>query len=294
MNKFITIVLVIFLAACASSKNQNYVEHVKRTSEVTPGSILLVKMTPDQKVDFYGEVDLDDVNADHGSMMYVANTPGVFAASVLAHAVIAGSANDNQKAKAQEEANKVLLPYADTIDSLTEASLIQGALDSREFSTYEFSPWSESSQSGWSVVVKPVFLLSQDQRTMTLKNAVTLIANDNEKTPAYQNLIEVVSIPGDVEGVLAQEEIPFVAGELISISLAILEEELQGKHVDKTKQKTLSYQQGGKKKFERGVILSEQCDRVTFRSLRGWVKSVPGGTGECEVQARTDAAAVQI
>ncbi|WP_066959905.1 hypothetical protein [Microbulbifer sp. Q7] len=283
MKRLLAIGLSLALAACASSKNQNYVEHVKRTSDVSPGSMLLVKLEGDAPLEFYGEVDLDNVNADHGSMMYVANTPGVFAASILAHAVIAGSANDSQKAKAQEEANQVLLPYAAVIELMTEAGLVESALRDTSFAAYKFMPWTETADSSLSVVVKPVFLMSQDQRTLTLKNAVTLIANGNEQAPAYQNLIEVVSIADGSGEILSHDAVAATTADLFTTSLLILEDELQGSHAGKSEQKTLSYIHGGHKKFERGVVLSEQCDRMTFRSLRGWIKSVPRANGDCDL-----------
>ncbi|WP_226664090.1 hypothetical protein [Microbulbifer aggregans] len=282
MKKLLIIGLSIFVVACASSKNQNYVKHVERTANVSPGSILLVKVKSDAPVEFYGETDLDDVNADHGSMMYVANTPGVFAASVLAHALIADSANDSKKAKAQEEADKILVPYASAIEGMKEEGLILAALGSSSFSAYEFSPWNENSDSEWIITAKPVFVMSQDQHTLTLKNAITLTTKDSPEAPAYQNLIEVVSISGDTAPALAEEDLVKTASDLLVTSFSILEAELQGLHAEKNKQQTLSYLHGGKKKFERGVVLSEQCDRLTFRSLRGWIKSVPAGSGNCD------------
>ncbi|AQQ69229.1 hypothetical protein Mag101_17505 [Microbulbifer agarilyticus] len=282
MKKIIIVAISLFVVACASSKNQNYVKHVAASAEVTTGSTLLVKVEASTPVSFYGEVDLDHLNFEHGSMMYAANTPGVFAASILAHAVIAGSAKDSQKAKAQEEANQVLLPYTEAIEEITEVGLVQNSLDRGNFTAFQFVPWTEGADSNWSVVVKPVFLMSQDQQALTLKNAITLLSNDNEETPSYQNLIEVVSVPVDSQKVLANEDLDSLTTDLFVKSLTILEAELQGKHLKKMDQQTLSYLHAGKKKYERGVILATHCDRITFRSLRGWIKSVPVKMEDCQ------------
>jgi hypothetical protein len=39
--------------------------------------------------------------------------------------------------------------------------------------------------------------------------------------------------------------------------------------------RTVRYRLGGEERMERAQVLSERCDRLLIRNLRGWLMSVP-------------------
>ncbi|MCO1332815.1 hypothetical protein MO867_00555 [Microbulbifer sp. OS29] len=106
---------------------------------------------------------------------------------------------------------------------------------------------------------------------------MSIFDNNNQEKPNYQNLIEVVSSPvfEDKSNTISATALNELSIKLFIDSLVAMKTELSGKHKLENKEKTLSFYSGGKKVYERGRILSESCGRMSFRTLRGWVKSVP-------------------
>ncbi|WP_444943207.1 hypothetical protein ACJJIK_15000 [Microbulbifer sp. ZKSA006] len=276
MRYYVLIIFLIFLAGCSGNKTSQYVEYIDQSTSIPKNISLAIKVESFDTPPFYGQVDYDNLDVNHGQMTYIGATPATFAGSILAHALIVGAAGDSKKKAEQEKANRVLDPYKETIATFNASELIENSVTRLPRDAISFTAWSTEGLYPWVIHSYPVFFLSQDKSTLILKNAITIYKEDNQEKPAYQNLVEVVSSPlYGGEGYISVESINDRGTELFIDSLAIMKAELSEKHPTENKEMTLSFYSGGKKVYERGTVISQSCDRMTFRTLRGRVKSVP-------------------
>ncbi|QFT57000.1 hypothetical protein [Microbulbifer sp. THAF38] len=277
MKYQILFVLCVLVVGCASNKTSPYVEYVNQPISIPANSAIAIKVEEFEIPPFRGQVNYDNLDVNHGQMAYIGVTPGAFAGSILAHALIVGAAGDSKKKAEQEEADKILDLYREAIATFTAANLTKAAVVDFQQKNIAFNVWEAENSDPWIVQSYPMFFLSQDRSTLTLKNSVSIFEKNNRENPAYQNLIEVVSSPvnEDKSNVIPVAALNELSIKLFVDSLVVMKTELSGEHKLDSKEKTLSFYSGGKKVYERGRILSESCDRMSFRTLRGWVKSVP-------------------
>lgn len=217
------------------------------------------------------------------SMLYPAPNIGGFLAAIITHGVLLESTRSVQLEKSRKAANEVLVPYQSILDGYQYRELMQHGLDKATAgSSRKLVEFSEKPGAEWFIESMPVFSITQDQTAIILDNAVVIYAPNLPAAPAYQNVVRVVSMPDkSVDPRVfwvsnAGENLKSESARLLAESLDLAIFEVNGEPVKRgNPHRTVRYMQGSKENMERGEIVSESCDRVVLRNLRGWLMSVP-------------------
>ncbi|MEP6738730.1 MAG: hypothetical protein ABJA61_00040 [Caldimonas sp.] len=243
------------------------------------------RLPKDDKVSYQGAANFDGAGGGAGAMLYPA--PGVagLIAAVLTHAAIVNGVRNSEKSRLQEEADKVLSPYQETLVALTHRALMQRALEkSAAGGSRSLIEASAAGGDAWVVESTPVFLFTQDQRAIVLENTVAIYAPGGlpSAAPAYKNVVRIVSRPQLAEAVPTEwnanqgERLKETSAELLARSFDLAIGDASRPRADNTApHRTFRYQEGGAERMERAQLVSEGCDRIVIRTLRGWLMSIP-------------------
>lgn len=250
-----------------------------------------LQLPEDEKVVFKGVVDYDASGPSGSGMLYPAPNAVGLLAGLITHAIILESSKGRKKTAAQEAADKVLLPYLDVLQSYTHRELMQGALDKKVIDRpLKLIPYAEKSDAPRLIQSTPVFSLTQDQTALVLDNTVSI---SQPGMPPYLNTIRVVSTTKNDPNLIQYwtanqgEKLKEVSAGMVAESVQIALNGMGGKlNTENTAYKTLRYFEGNIEKMERALLLSEHCNRVLIKTLRGWLMSLPAmptetNTGAC-------------
>lgn len=235
----------------------------------------VVRLPAADPVVFRGAENFDTAGTGAAPMLYPAPSAAGLLAVVLVHGLMNESAKSAQKAKLQEQADQVLVPYRKLLAAYTHAELAQGAP----------APASVDGQA-WQVDSAPVFSLTQDQQALVLDNVVSVRRAGSAGAAAYESVVRIVSAPtaeADPVAYWSKDNgaaFRAVAGALMRESI-----ELAVSMADKTMpagaaaQKTFRYFEGGTERVERASLVFERCARRVLLTLRETLMSVPLAAG---------------
>jgi len=281
---FITLVMV----GCASHKPQGYVKLIDKSSTLPENAQLYVKV-PEGIATFIGKAPDYRGKTQSSAMLYPAITPVDFFASVIAHAAVSESLRDSHKNSLQSVADKVIEPYRAYSDSLKNKNLVNQLKEialSRGFTLNKY----ENSQHDEDLIldITPIYLLNKTEETLILRNQFLVYKKkykskkERKKRLLFQNQIEVFSgatIQGSAQEYWLNndgENLKNEMNQLFSESLNLIAERISSKAKDtNVKYKNYRYNDGDSVVFERAIALSESCEKVIFKTLRGWLKSIP-------------------
>lgn len=243
-----------------------------------------LRLPKENLVSYSGVVSFDSAGMNAQSMLYPAagGIAGLLAA-VITHGVIVDSAKKTQKTQLQVEADKVLLPYQEILNNYTHKELMQRGLEKVEVgSGKRLIESADKAEADWYIESTPMYALTQDQNAIILENTISIYAANAPTEPAYQNTVRVVSTaqqrvapPSDWTANQG-EKIKDESARLFAESLSMVFNDIAiGAAKEGNPHKTVRYMEGANEKMERGQIISEHCDRVVFKTLRGWLMSVP-------------------
>lgn len=239
-----------------------------------------LQLPEDEKVVFKGVVDFDASGPSGASMMYPAPNAGGFLVSLVTHAIILESMKGKRKSAAQEAADKVLLPYQDIVQRYTYRELMQRVLDKNLLAEpVRLVGYTEKTETPRLIRSVPIFSLTQDQTALVLDNVISI---SQPGAPAYVNTIRVVSTAAAAGDLIPYwtanqgENLKAVTTAMVADSLQIALKSAAGNlTTPHNRYKTLRYYEGKTEKMERALLVSEQCDRLLIKTLRGWLMSVP-------------------
>lgn len=242
-----------------------------------------LRLPQEKHVVYRGVVSFDEAGTGTSSFLYPApNAVGLLAA-VMTHGFIVESAKNDQKEKLQESADKVLLPYKFVLDNFNCGDLMRRAV--KKTSTGDNAKIIEDSgDPGREMVVEsaPVFSLTQDQKAIILDNTIVIHMPGVTPATTYRNTARVVSSARNVADPAAfwtannGEKLKDESAQLVAESLNIaFRDVFYGTGQDGVSYRTIRYQEGTTEKIERAQVLSESCDRLLIRTLRGALMSVP-------------------
>lgn len=242
-----------------------------------------LRLPQENAVEYRGIVSFDNAGQGQGAMMY----PGGlglagFLVSIAAHAAIVEGTKSNQKTKIQEKADEVLSPYRSVLENYTYQELMQSGLAKTTVpGNKKLIPFAEKPTTEQTVESNPVFFLAQDQSAIVLENVISIPNPNDQSKPLYQNTVKVISPPRsgeentkfwtDNQGQNLKEE----SARLFARSFDIALNDMRRNSVDNKPQKTYRYLEGSVEKMERGELVSESCNRIVIRNLRGWLMSIP-------------------
>jgi hypothetical protein len=227
-----------------------------------------------------GALANDRADGSPGGMAYLAATPGVFLAQIFVHALIQGSINDNRLKAAQTEADKVVIPFQLTSETWAKSEMLAGAygLLSKESSDGKTSNQSTARDDKQ---LDFLFTLSQDQKSWSVD--LFIAGNDDKAATSKATAIAVRAVAPmlgseETSDALMAENGLALKNKLIGLlsEALVLSSMHQNANEHATlKEQTLRYQDGNTLRIERGILLSEDCDRVIFKGLRKVIVSAP-------------------
>lgn len=277
MGLILTMVLSANVRAGTVAESTLSVSMPEQTSN-QPGWML--QLPEEDKVIYKGVVNHDASGPNGSGMLYPASNAGGFLVGLLTHAIILESIKSRQKTAAQEAADKVLVPFTDIVMTYTYRELMLRAVE--KITTprpIQLTPYSERNQSEWLIQSVPIFSLTQDQTALVLDNVISI---SQPGVPSYVNTIRVVSAANEAPEVVQYwsanqgEKLKAVSAGMVADSLQIALNGATGSlNTDNTAYKTVRYFEGKTEKMERALLLSEQCNRVLIKTLRGWLMSIP-------------------
>lgn len=249
-----------------------------------------VRIPATEAVVFHGMLNASGKEGSAGGMLYPAADASMMLVSVLTHALISNVSQSSQQSKAQDEADKVLVPYGPTLEKLNLTKVVQQGLEKARLGGVKkiFGATEQAPMGTWVLESTPVFTLTQDERAVVLDNTIVVWSPDSPPELIYKTVVRVVSHPitaGDKDSPLStrwtaeadgtsvlQKEITGLWAESLDVVLAEL---AKAPSATEVAQKTIRYPEGGAMRIERATPLQERCDRWIFKSLRGWLLSVP-------------------
>jgi hypothetical protein len=254
-----------------------------RTRFIDHTSSWLLRLPVETHVLYKGAASFDTVGGPRYSGLYPAPNVAGFLAAVITHGVMVEASQARQRKQIQDAADRVLAPYQAILGDFTYRALMQSALEkiATDDSVKVIEPTADAG-SAWLVESSPVFWMTQDRRAIVLGNSVTIFRPNTPAAAAYKNTIKVVSdaheprevgdLWGDNEGRKLKDE----SANLLAQSLEIaMREATQAPSKEDAVHRTFRYTEGHREKMERGQLISERCDRIVMRNLRGWIMSIP-------------------
>ena len=238
-------------------------------------------------VRFQGQYNYDDVELEGNNMAYPGDSGAAFLTAILVHAVAADSKKNSALSQAQMKANYVLKPYEKYLREFENDELVSSVIaklnDNFSFQLIKYDR-SKTKPTDLRLKSEPVFFMSQDQRELILQHSMSVYRIGEPDKILHKNAIEVSSNRIEQKDIFAfwvnDNNLPKISAELYAISVDLFINDMFSdlKNAEKSKQKTFRYVQGGKKKYERGILVKDECNRTTIRTLRGWLKSFPSNT----------------
>jgi len=280
---------VVFLCACSGSntiKDQALNEIVLEKIDKTR---LFLEFSKNEEVLFFGKISSNQADALSGNMMYPGDNAGVFLVSILTHAAVQSSVTEKNRQKRQDNADLVLDDYKQAIEIfngdflLKSLNTLQVSYGEILLDRYETQLSQDNPTNEFVVKVLPAYYLTQNANTLVLNIQFNFYESLNKLETSARKVIEIVSDPifttDSLEAVeVGERRARFIeTGKTLfhqSLKLAL---ETQYGNLKPTKkvEKTIRYEENGRKKVERGTMIINTCNRQVFTTLRGVVKSVP-------------------
>ena len=242
-----------------------------------------LRLPQDGQVVYRGLASFDEAGTGSASFLYPAPNAGGLIVAVLTHGLLVESAKKDQKDKLQAAADTVLLPYKGVVDNFNHLDLMRRAL--AKTSTGGKGKLIESSANpGPEMLVEsaPVFSLTQDQNAIILDNVVAILMPGAAPGAAYRNTLRIISTAAGATDPVAfwtandGEKLKDQSAQLVAESLDIaFGDAAAGTNREGIPYRTIRYREGTAEKIERAQVLSNRCDRLVIRNLRGAVMSVP-------------------
>jgi hypothetical protein len=233
------------------------------------------------KVAFHGAVNFDKAGGAGGAMLYPAPGLAGMLAAVATHAIMSGTMRDAEKERIRTEADKVLLPYQGVLGGYKHQELLQASLAHLKAGGAKQIIAQAAPATAGEIVVDsvPLFYLTQDHQALILDSAVSITTPGRARP--YETTIRVISQErggqagpdvwlGDDAGMLKWESARMYA-QALDIALA----DMGTANTSTLPYKTVRYNEGASERMERAQLISENCDFLVLRTLRGNLMAVP-------------------
>ena len=287
-NRLNTLLILLLLSGCSGNGSNSTIEPATTAIPSKPSDEIFQLHFPNQdKVQFLGKIDTSQKAGDGAAVMYPGEA-GVagFVAAIAAHSIAASSVKNSRKKQMQESANRILQPFSQVIEQLAFEQLYPQSLTlpGNTAPTVNLEPYSEhSADNKWIIESTPTFYVTLEKKDLILQNAIRIYESAKPDNSAYQNTIAVVF--NDTGTHLSNDGVPIDNGNPFastvknlfkeSLDLAISDFINQQSPPDSYQTTTVRYLEDGEKKVERGNVMISSCEKIVFKTLRKWIKSVP-------------------
>jgi hypothetical protein len=250
---------------------------------------LSLRLPAEDKVAFRGIANFDGLGPAAPAPLYPApNVVGAIAA-LLTHAAIIGSVDQSRQDQIRESADRVLTPYRPVLDGFTYRELMQRAAARMTVpGAKQLAEFSDKPAQGLWIETAPVFAMTQDLQAIMLDSPIVIRKPGEPADKGYQVVVRVISAPqvsdnvasywSDDNGSALKDRSAALFAESVDTALRAMTASAS----PDAPHRTVRYRLGGEERMERAQVLSERCDRLLIRNLRGWLMSVPV---HCEQQA---------
>lgn len=244
----------------------------------------LLKLPASERVAFKGGVSFDQAGGAVEQKVYPASGLAGLLVAVATHGAIVSVSRSQEKTRLQTQADLVLGPYEEVLGHFSHQELMKAPLAGLPGrGERRLIEASDPGNGGWVVEGVPTFTMTQDEQALVLDHAVVVYPALDRASIRYQNVVRVVSAPLPPEAPRAVwlaeqgQRLRQESQTLYAHSLRIILNELaQGlSPAADSPQRTFRYPEGATQRMERAQLLSQHCERVIVRTLRGWVLSVP-------------------
>ena len=277
--KKLSFCLLALLVGCAAPKKDDYVAYVSSNKAKQQLSAPLNAMIIHDQIEIRGEYEAADAFTMNGPLYAGdAGLVGVLA-QVAVHAAISNDAQNSRLSAQQQEANKVLEPLTEILSSLSAKQLHHANKNVLWLSTDE-------QYTGPVLKSKPIFFLSQDARTLSLKHVVAVEpeikkSNSKKQQKLYANLIEVVAQPAPAEAAMEYwlnnngAALSATMQQLYRQSVSLALADIKGELIHTEKAETFKLEHQDTLRIERGNRIKGECNQLILRNLRGWIVVLP-------------------
>ena len=223
-----------------------------------------------------------------------AGAPGLVG-NIIADAIIQKMARDSREKAARIESELIVAPFASIILLLRKTDLIDRSI---ALITKELSDSARAANKSEPETAVDSFefeyRLNQDKRTWMLDMASTPpIQTDRKAAPYVVKTIRVIGrqLPESVDtaqmlednGKLLRQELHGLLAEAMTIANSKLSPE----SYKNTPETTVRFSEAGRARFERGILLGQDCSRVIMQTLRGWILSAPSASEPIDASCTT-------
>jgi len=249
---------------------------------------LSLRLPAEDKVAFRGIASFDGVGPATPAPLYQAPNVASAIVALLTHAVIVDSVGRSTQDQIRESADRVLAPHREALDKLTFRELMQSAMARMTTpGAKQVLEAGDKPPTGLVLESSPVFSMTQDTLAIALDNAIIVRKPGEAEGKSFQIVVRVVSTPqasanwSDDDGMRLKEQ----SAALLAVSFDTALGAMAQQPPQDAPQRTVRYRLGGEERMERAQVLSERCDRLLIKNLRGWLMSVPA---ICEQKAAPD------
>lgn len=299
MYRIMLLAIALCLCACAAApeKPPAVTAHPIQTQPADPTQIF-VALQPGGKIGFQGELPRNTADPGTAAVLYPGYHAGAFIAGVVMHAMLQQGVDSAEVRRTEKLKQEVLNKYQALLTKVSLDSLLHPNTQIAANGSNVFLQPASQAPAGSNVHllhVKPVYWITQNDRSITLHNQLSL--SESRRPEAGIKLVETEYTAALPEQDPAQGSLSEATFDRIN---AILQDsfvksiEVGLRYIDNTPAAqqaiTLRYLEGGQKQVERGYLISRNCDRLLFLSLRRVIKSVPTYHAGQECPARETAA----
>lgn len=274
----------IGLALICSATHAQNVEANNKSQLLPPNQELVLRLPKEDFVGYQGLANQDSAGLGTGAMLY----PGFgglvgFLAAIATHGVINESSKNSQKNAIQTQADKVLIPYQDVIKGIKFTDLFKSSQNFLKTAKLKNAVDFDTLTNNWTLISSPTYMMTQDESALELHNLIAIYAPGKTDKPSYVKLLKAISKPLSSDNPRGTwldsngEEIKAVSARLLSNTLDMVYRDIRGEFdsSDQLPQKTYRYKRGKLDTFERATQLSDECDRLVLKTLRGDLLSIP-------------------
>lgn len=265
----------LLLAACALTLSQ-----AGRAQTPDEGGVLWLRPPAAARIAWRGMLPAEGGAVGIGPQIGPYVVPGVagLLAAIATHATIMNSVQSAQRKREQEEADRVLEPYAAVLADFSPSTLWT-ATEALQTQAPQVRLWRSDADPGTAPQVEAdaVFTMSADEGALLLDAIVKLPGADGERV----SVVRVVSTPlptADARAYWTAEQARALKGTAAAMFAHALQ--LAWRHPvaapsDTQPMRTHRYLQASSERAERGQWLAGDCARAVLRNLRGGLMSVP-------------------
>ena len=264
---------VVLIAGCTSAPKHHHTMHIQSEAGIPVDAQFQLAPLASEKLLFRGTAK-SAVAEDNYGMVYMGDAGIVgLIAGIATHAALESNLQNSEARRAQDLADKALEPFLPSLKQLGSTYSLESLVNHPALTE------DNTSQSSLYLSLHPIFFITDDHSTLTLKNIVSVHQSSRQESAIYQNMIEVVSVlPKELENAPVEKQLEVfkeITQQQLSESVTLGLKDAMNHLSPNEAMQTFRYSESGKYSYERASLIEKTCTKVVIRTLRKWIKSRP-------------------